>query len=222
MDGALWHNYFRENGTFQNWANWESLQGVLLGAPSVAAWGPHRLDIFVRGTDNSLWHIWFDGTTGWHAWEYLGGILISQPLVVSSAAYLLDIFVLGLNGALCWRGFHNAWLDWQCLGNTSFEALPTPVILDSNRVDIIGLGSDDHAYHKSMVHSTWSSNWDNLGGPLNSALAATSFTQNQTTVFGIGTDQQMYISVWNSDTFSWQEKMSWTAFGGNFTSLVPL
>src|SRR5262249_51837024 len=38
---------------------WESLGGVSSGAPATTTWGPGRLDVFVRGTDNRLWHKWY-------------------------------------------------------------------------------------------------------------------------------------------------------------------
>ena len=32
---------------------------IIFGASS-ASWSSNRIDVFVRGTDNALWHIWFD------------------------------------------------------------------------------------------------------------------------------------------------------------------
>src|SRR5699024_11312838 len=63
------------------WSNWESLGGVLMSAPAVASWQSNRLDVFARGTDQALYHIWWDGR--WSNWESLGGILTSQPAAVS-------------------------------------------------------------------------------------------------------------------------------------------
>ena len=48
-------------------------------APTAISWATGRIDLFVRGRDNALYHKWFDN--GWSAdWQYLGGILISPPL----------------------------------------------------------------------------------------------------------------------------------------------
>ena len=41
---------------------WEPLGGVLASGPAAAAWSAGRLDVFVRGTDNQLWHKWYDGS----------------------------------------------------------------------------------------------------------------------------------------------------------------
>ena len=48
------------------WKSWEPLGGQLTSAPAVASWGRDRLDVFVRGTDDQIWHKWFDGI-GWLA-----------------------------------------------------------------------------------------------------------------------------------------------------------
>ena len=53
------------------------MTSVLTSDPAVCSWAPGRLDVFVRGTDNVLWHKWFQG--GWSGWESLGGILTSGP-----------------------------------------------------------------------------------------------------------------------------------------------
>jgi hypothetical protein len=55
---------------------WESLGGILTSGPDASSWAPGRLDVFVRGRDNALWHKWFD--RGWSHWESLGGY---SPLI---------------------------------------------------------------------------------------------------------------------------------------------
>lgn len=46
-------------------------------AGSAVSWGPGRLDIFVRGTDSALHHLYWDGGT-WHDFESLGGVIGSS------------------------------------------------------------------------------------------------------------------------------------------------
>ena len=53
------------------WSNWESLGGVITAGPGVSSWAGERLDTFVKGSNNALWHKWFAG--GWSGWESLGG-----------------------------------------------------------------------------------------------------------------------------------------------------
>ena len=44
-----------------------------LTGPAVASWSSGRLDVFVRGTDNALWHKWYQNS--WSGWESLGGVI---------------------------------------------------------------------------------------------------------------------------------------------------
>ena len=55
-----------------DWVGWENLGGVITSAPTVSSWQRNRLDVFARGTDGALWHIWWNGRN-WSEWESLGG-----------------------------------------------------------------------------------------------------------------------------------------------------
>jgi hypothetical protein len=60
------------------------------GGADVSSWGSGRLDVFVRGSDNALWHRWYDGS--WSAWESLGGHLTSDPTAASWGRDRIDVF----------------------------------------------------------------------------------------------------------------------------------
>ena len=87
------------------WSGWESLGGVLTSAPAASSWAANRLDVFVRGTDNALWHKWWQNA--WSGWESLGGVLLSAPGAVSWGTDRIDTFVEGTNGAL----WHKCWAE---------------------------------------------------------------------------------------------------------------
>ena len=42
------------------WSHWESLGGALASEPTVSSRASGRLDVFIRGTDNALWHKWYN------------------------------------------------------------------------------------------------------------------------------------------------------------------
>jgi hypothetical protein len=69
----------------------------------VASWGPNRLDVFVRSTDNAMWHKWW--ANSWSGWESLGGTLTSDPAAVSWGPNRIDTFVKGADNAL----WHKWW-----------------------------------------------------------------------------------------------------------------
>src|SRR5512135_2571999 len=106
------------------WSNWECIGGVLISAPAVSSWGASRLDVFVGGTDNGLWHKWYDGIK-WRGFESLGGALASAPGAFSRAANLIDLVVEGPDNGLwqkSWNG--TAWSSWSAIP-------PTAVIFDA-------------------------------------------------------------------------------------------
>jgi hypothetical protein len=96
---------------WNTWSNWQSLGGILTSDPATVSWGDSRIDVFVRGTDNALWHKWFNGT--WSGWESLGGVLSSGPDVSSWAAGRLDVFVRGADNALWHKWFNGTCSGWE-------------------------------------------------------------------------------------------------------------
>lgn len=88
----------------------------VVGAPSSVSWGSGRIDVFARGTDDSLWHKWFD-ESGWHDWERLGGGVHSSPDVSSWAEGRLDVFNTGIAGDLMhWWFDEKGWHPAESLG----------------------------------------------------------------------------------------------------------
>lgn len=59
-DNAIYHLVW--SGT--SWSRWETLGGRAASSPAAVSWGPNRLDLFVRGSDNTLRQRWWDGK--WH------------------------------------------------------------------------------------------------------------------------------------------------------------
>ena len=60
--------------------------GICASEPAAVAWGPNRLDVFVLGTDQAVYHKWWDGANwgpGLTDYEYMGGICSSPPRVTA-------------------------------------------------------------------------------------------------------------------------------------------
>src|SRR6202035_3085363 len=79
--------------------NWESLGGQISEAPTAVSWGENRLDLFARGTDNAVWHKWWDGSN-WGGWESLGGQITGPVTAVSWGENRLDLFARGTDNAV--------------------------------------------------------------------------------------------------------------------------
>src|SRR5258708_38226931 len=60
------------------WSGWASLGGIITTEPICGRNPDGRLEVFARGTDNALWHIWQTApNNGWSGWDTLGGIMTS-------------------------------------------------------------------------------------------------------------------------------------------------
>ncbi len=127
----------------------------------VVAWGPDRLDIFGLGTNNSMYHKAWTGSSWYPSptdWESIGGVFNSPPSAVSWGSDRLDIFGLGTNNSM----FHKAWTGsswfpsptgWEGIGGV-FNSPPSAVSWGPNRLDIFGLGTNNSMFHKAWTGSS--------------------------------------------------------------------
>ena len=73
-----------------------ALGGGLTSTIAVGGNADGRLEVFVRGTHNALWHNWQTAPNGgWSGWNSLGGGLTSDPVVGRNADGRLEVFVRG-------------------------------------------------------------------------------------------------------------------------------
>jgi phospholipase C len=188
----------------------EKLGGALTAAPASTSWSRGRLDVFGRGTDNAVWHRWWDGS--WSAWEPQGGALRSEPAVVSSGPGRLEVFGRGTDDALWrkrWTG--SAWTAWESLGGV-LSAGPAAVSRGPSQLDVFVRGTDNALWHRSLG-AAGASGWASLGGALGSSPAAASWASNRMDVFaqdGQGAMQHKWSAdgVWSG----------WEQQGGTMSS----
>jgi hypothetical protein len=109
---SLWHG-FLHSGVW----TWEDkgppVGGPIRGNPTLVSWGPTRLDMFVNGADQQLWHLWFDG--GWGRWEPLGNYLTSDPQATTMGVNRLDIVARGPDLGVWVLTFDGRWEEWEQL-----------------------------------------------------------------------------------------------------------
>ena len=107
------------------------LNGLLLvetsapgSSPAVAINSDGRLDAFVIGNGNFLYHIWQTsaGSSTWSQWSSLGGNIApgSSPAVAINSDGRLDAFVIG-NGNFLYHIWQTSagsstWSQWSSLG----------------------------------------------------------------------------------------------------------
>lgn len=172
------------------WSGWQDLGGNLTSAPAVSSWASNRLDTFARGTDNALWHKWWNGTR-WSDWESLGGNLTSAPAAVSWGPNRIDVFARGQGNRLnhlWWNG--SRWSGWQDLGGRIASG-PAVSSRRPNRLEVFARGSNNQLITTSWDGSRWS-NWRNIGGNITSEPAAVSWGPNRTDVFARGRNNALW------------------------------
>jgi hypothetical protein len=168
-DKALWHRWLD-----RGWHEWESLGGILTSGPAAVSgiWEDSLggtltkriISVFVRGTDNALWHKWFDGS--WHDWESLGGVLTSGPAAVSWDKNRIDVFAGVADtilGRTLWDG--SSWHDWEEWPYPDARERPIPngfkrLDLSSDSEDFEHWGKYTTSYSSSGFIGT-SQRWDN-------------------------------------------------------------
>jgi hypothetical protein len=136
--------------------------------PSVAAWGPNRLDVFAITGQGRLAHAYYDGS--WHAWESLGagpgGVAYQAPAAVASWGYRrLDVFAATSGGGtLAHRWFDgvgaSAWRGPETLtAGTGPDQLPLSGMAAASwaqrRLDVFSTDARTHG----LLHTWYSGSW---------------------------------------------------------------
>ena len=189
------------------WSNWESLGGVITAGPAVSSWAGERLDTFVKGADNALWHKWFAG--GWSGWESLGGIIDGSPAAVSWSSGRIDAFGRGMDNALWHKWFAGGWSGWESLGGT-ITAGPAVSSWAPGRLDVFAKGADNALWHK-WWDGSWH-NWESLGGVIDNEPAAVSWSSGRIDVFARGMDNALWHKWFDGGWHNWE------SLGGTITA----
>ncbi len=172
---------------------WERLGSSPVGEPASVSWGPGRIDVFTRGTDNHVYHQYYEN--GWSAPEDLGGTVSSAPAVTSWAPGRLDLFARGSAGDLVHRYYANGWSSWESLSApATLSSTPTATAWALGRLDVFARGSAGELVHRFYaVQSNGWSGWENLGGRIVGAPAAAAWAPEHIDVVARGAGDAMYL-----------------------------
>lgn len=147
-NGQLLHWWFK-NG---QWSDREDLGGKLKGDPAAVSWGPHRIDVVVRGMDDCLWHRACK-TSGRTEWVKLGNYPIhSSPALCSRGEGQLDCFACSSQGEVLHRVYQNgSWGDWFKIDETIVASKPTAVA-SGEYLFVAAEGTDGHIWTTRMSY----------------------------------------------------------------------
>ena len=140
----------------------------IVGLPSVASWGPGRLDFVVTGDDGIVYHRYYDkGGFGppekWEAYPALpdGHRVVGPPSIVSWGPDRLDFVVTGDDGIVYHRyydlamnpdtgyGPPDGWEAYAALpGGHRVVGSPSIVSWGPGRLDFLVTGDDGIVYHR--------------------------------------------------------------------------
>jgi hypothetical protein len=194
---------------------WSQVGGTATSGPAASSAASSRLDVFVRGTDQALWHRFWNGSA-WSAWESLGGILTSDPSAVSSGSGAIDVFVRGTDNAIWHRSWNGvSWTWWNSVGGiaTTRPAIASP---SAAHLDLVVRGTDNGLWHRSWNGTVWSA-WDSVGGVATSDPSATSSRAGVFDIIVRGTDNGLWHRSWNGAAWG-----AWDSVGGIATSSAAI
>jgi hypothetical protein len=166
--------------------------------PAVSSWAVGRLDVFIRGTDNAVYHKWFAG--GWSSFEPQGGVTMDNPAAVSWGTNRIDVFIRGADNQLMhkwWDG--SRWSGWEPLGGVLASA-PTVSTWGPGRLDVFVRGADNQLWHKWWDGTRWNG-WEPLGGTLTSAPGTVAWAPGRIDVVardsGNGVQHTWFDGAWH-------------------------
>jgi PKD repeat protein len=119
--------------------------------------GNPTVDVFWRGTDGDLYHVWNNGS-GWLGPDPLQyGELSSAPHPVSTGGNAEDVFWEGTDDNLHFASYNNGWTTsaQQLTTSGNLASDPFPVFSGGSTVDVYWEGADGALWHVWNTGSGW-------------------------------------------------------------------
>lgn len=94
---------------------WEDIGGPLTTPPAVVSWGSYHLDLFGRGPEGHLRHLWWGPENGWEPgtdWEDMRGVLASAPAAFAWGRDRLGVFATSPDNTLIWK-YRDPGIFWR-------------------------------------------------------------------------------------------------------------
>ena len=184
------------------WTGATELGGAPMGgSPHAISWGYGNLDVFWRGTDNGLWHMWY--SNGWHGPQFLGGAgtMASDPYPVSWGPGHIDVFWKGTDGNLWHAWYLGGWYGPQSLGDGPLGSAPHPVSWGVGHIDVFWEGADGGLWHAWYLGGWYGPQALGGVGTMASDPAPVSWGVGHIDVFWKGTDGGLwhawYLGGWS-------------------------
>jgi hypothetical protein len=171
-----------------------------------------RLEVFARGADRAVWHIWQTApNNGWSGWASLGG-WVDQIKSARNADGRVELFVRGSDNAVwhIWQTApNNGWSGWASLGGWVDQI--TMAQNSDGRLEVFARGADGAVWHnwQKSPSNGWSG-WASLGGFVERMVVGQN-EDGRLEVFAQGSDHALWHKWQVSPGGAWS---AWASLGG--------
>ncbi len=171
-----------------------------------------RMEVFARGSDKAVWHIWQTApSNGWSGWASMGGWV---DIIKSgrNADGRIELFARGSDKAVwhMWQTApNNGWSGWASLGGWVDIIVPSQNA--DGRLEIFARGSDGAVWHNWQVSpgGAWSG-WASLGGWVD-RIAVGQNADGRMEIFARGADGALWHNWQVVPNGGWS---GWASMGG--------
>lgn len=157
-----------------------------------------HLDVYIKGTDNQLWHNWHGGVA-WSGWGALGGSLGSDPTSACWGPGRVDIFWRGTDNALWHKWYDNGnWGGPESLGGT-VVGTPDACSWGAGHLDVYVRGTDNGLWHRGFSGGVWNP-WESVPGTSGTVMSdpsVASWSAFRIDAFYRGTGNSLKHLFWN-------------------------
>lgn len=177
-----------------------------------------KIDAFVLGTDQAVWHVKQTSPSGgWGTWSSLGGNVRSTPVVARNLDGRLEMLVVGFDNQVYhqWQDANGNWSGWANMGG-QIAGLPAVGRNADGRLEIVARGTDNAVWHKEQVvpNGGWSG-WASFGGAVQGDPAIGMNKDGRLEVFARGMDHAIWRLSQVGPNGVWT---GWTSLGGSLRS----
>jgi acylphosphatase len=178
-----------------------------------------RIEVFARGTDNAMYHIWqVAPNDGWSGWAGFGGRITGAPAAGRNADGRLEVFAKGGDNGLyhVWQTApNNGWSAWDGLGGV-ITSDPAVINNADGRLEVFAVGTDNGLYHvwQTAPNNGWSG-WAGMGGVIVGQPAVARNADGRIEVFVRGLDNGLYHMWQTAPNNGWSD---WAGMGGVLVS----
>jgi hypothetical protein len=203
------------------WTDWHSLGEPPGGTggygPAVARNSDGRLELFTRGDDLAVWHIWQRyPSSGWSAWSSLKHppdhpMVDGSPVVARNKDWRLELFV-AIDGVVWTRSQRpeGGWSDWESLGAPEGQEASWVVAAQTRQRSVNLFTGDSELFHRwqFLDGSGWGA-WRPLPKPPRVRFATVgAHADGRLVLFGVEEDTGSLWKLEQDHTGSWREWQS--------------